>query len=124
MADGIRDTVNFFTGSVCEIRTLSAYMENNEISDDEIAGILAMDPEDEMVIFTDISSGSVTQKLYPHIKSENIFMISGVNLPIILSLVLADQEKLTHEIIDQLIIEAKDQLMQIKIKEDNGSDDE
>ncbi|WP_265459762.1 PTS sugar transporter subunit IIA [Enterococcus sp. HY326] len=124
MAEGIKDTVNFFTGSTYDISTLSAYMDNNELRADEINDFIPFSTDDELVVFTDIASGSVTQKFYPYLKQENIFLVSGINLPIVLSIVLATDQKLSYQKIDELIGEAKEQIVQIKLEETVNIDDE
>ena len=124
MAKGIKDTVDFFTGSAYDIRTLSAYIGSNDIEENELKSLLAKEADDEIVIFTDLASGSVTQKFYPYLENKGIFLISGINLPAVLSIVLCNEDRLTYDLIDQLLDEAKEQLVQVKLLTDMHVDDE
>lgn len=124
MAQGIYDTLIFFTGSDYDIRYLSAYLEDNEIDDRLIKEMIACEEDEQLIIFTDLYSGSVTQKFYPYVDQKRIFLISGINLPLILSVVLSSEEKFTSSLIDELIEDAKQQLIQVEPTERNNSEDE
>lgn len=113
MAAGMLDTLKFFTGSDKQISILEAYIEDNEISSEELSPFMELADEDELIILTDIASGSVTQKFYPLLRKENVFMVSGINLPLALSLVLSDKKKFETADIDCLVEEAKEQIQQI-----------
>jgi len=124
MAEGMYDTIKFFTGEGYDIRYLSAYLNDNEISGKLLDELTKIDETEQLIIFTDISSGSVTQKFYPFIDQEKIFLVSGINLPLILSVVLSTEKEFTGPILDQLVEDAKQQIIQIKPLEKISSDDE
>ena len=123
MAEGLFDTIQFFSGIHENIEILSAYINENEICDELIKKMMVKEDSDEIVIFTDISSGSVTQKFYPYL-GENVYMISGINLPVLLSLVLSSEKKLSVGYIDKLVSEAREQLKQIVIQKNEEDSDE
>lgn len=123
MADGMLDTLKFFAGDV-EIEALSAYVDENELTDSKISAYVNLSAEDELVIFTDLEAGSITQKLFPYLANENIYMITGVNMPLILSVVLAESKPLTHEMLDEIIAEASQQIKQIYFKREDTTEDE
>ncbi len=123
MAEGLVDTLHFFVGEH-NIQTLCAYVDSNELSNETIEHYTRLSDEDELVIFTDIASGSVTQKFYPYLKNENIYMISGVSMPLILSVILAENEKLSTNLLDELIEQAKNQMQQLTYKQHENKEDE
>lgn len=113
MSAGMLDTIKFFTGSNKQISILEAYLEDTEIHSDTISQYMEIADEDELIILTDIASGSVTQKFYPFLRKDNVFMVSGINLPLALSLVLSDKKKFEATDIDCLVEEAREQIQQI-----------
>lgn len=123
MAEGIVDTLKFFAGDI-EIQALSAYVDDNELKDEKILSYIKLAAEDELVIFTDLEAGSITQKFFPYLKNKNIYMVTGINMPLILSVVLAETETLSHEMLDRLISQAKDQMKQVYFESKNSMEDE
>ena len=113
MSAGMLDTLKFFTGYDKQISILEAYLDDTEIHSDAISQYMEIADEDELIILTDIASGSVTQKFYPLLRKDNVFMVSGINLPLALSLVLSDKKKFEAADIDRLVEEAREQIQQI-----------
>lgn len=126
LADGMKATLEFIAGSQKNCTALSAYVNNKPI-EDEIADMIKNVPaEDELVIFTDMLAGSVNQKFFPYQERPHTHIISGMNLPIVLAIVLSpDHDYLTEDRIRQLITEAREQLVYVNdIKAEVSDDDE
>ena len=62
MAEGLKDTLNFVSGGVQETVALAAYVDNRPVNEavDELMN--GFDPEDEVVVLTDLTAGSVNQQ--------------------------------------------------------------
>lgn len=120
MAKGLKDTLEFLAGKMNNLYIITAYVNNIDI-DKEIRDLIEKD--DEIYVLTDIMSGSVTQKFYRYM-SDNVHIISGINLPLALS--IAIQINTDNEIkIEQLIKEAKEQIVYVnKSSLDISNDDE
>ncbi|WP_100486726.1 PTS sugar transporter subunit IIA [Sporolactobacillus pectinivorans] len=126
LADGMKKTLEFISGPKKNCIALSAYVNNKPI-EDEIAEIIKKVPaEDELIIFTDMLAGSVNQKFFPYQERPHTHIISGMNLPIILAIVLSpENDYLTEDRVRQLITEARDQLVYVNdIKAEVSDDDE
>ncbi|AMV62180.1 putative PTS system, IIA component [Pediococcus damnosus] len=67
--------------------------------------------KDEIIVFTDIMSGSVNQSIFPYVKDKGVKLITGMSLPLLMAVSLYPQNRvLTDENIRKLISEAQEQI--------------
>jgi PTS system mannose-specific IIA component len=99
-AEGLADTLEFL-GNDAELNVICAYVDNTPLSEQVEKVFSAFDPEDEVLILTDILQGSVNQAFAPYM-GPHTFLIAGVNVALALELCLAP-EPLTEEGIEQTI---------------------
>lgn len=121
LAQGFKETLGFLTGLNEQIYTVCAYTDEDAGSLDSVVDNLLND-KDEFYILTDMAGGSVNQKFYSYI-SENIHVISGMNLPLAISIAL----QLANEYIDIdfLVKEARQQIVYLNQQNNEvGKEDE
>ncbi|MDV7757535.1 PTS sugar transporter subunit IIA [Liquorilactobacillus mali] len=126
LARGLADSLEFFTKKGIDVYQINAYMGDNNFPEDKVQEIMnSFTDDDEVVILTDIVSGSVTQKMYPYI-NERTFLISGVNMPLALSLLLYPSNTfLSVNKIHKLIKQAREQIVLVNdLNSANQNDDE
>lgn len=127
LAYGLKDTVDFLTGSTKTIYDINAYLDDETKDIDTVVAELfaSFDDEDEVVVLVDMMGGSVYQKFYPYM-SDKVHVICGMNLPMALSLVLApEDERLTSEKVEQVLMDCKNQLVYVnKMAASVDEDDE
>ncbi|MBV7391649.1 MULTISPECIES: PTS sugar transporter subunit IIA [Enterococcus] len=110
-AKGLESTLELFVPNQ-DITFLSAYVEDLPPIEQQLEDFFAnLDNEELVVVFTDLFGGSVNQKVLLGSEGKNIQIIAGFNLPIVLEIIL-NQEDLTTEKIQQLI-EASREALQI-----------
>lgn len=112
LATGMKDTIEYLIPSIGKIDVIAAYI-NNEPIEDEISKLLESYPVDEKVlIFTDLLGGSVNQTFIRYMSKRNLILVTGMNLPIIMTLLLSiESEDLSEDLIRKSIDEAKNQLL-------------
>lgn len=124
LAEGLKDTLEFLT-ACRDIRDINAYVDDRDL-DDQIQEVFSsFDPEDEVLIMTDMLGGSVNQHFCPYM-SEKRHLICGINLPCALSLVLIPGDMpLTREGIRQIIEDSRSHLIYVNEYEtaDNQKDE-
>lgn len=99
-------------GSTENLYTIQAYTEGNKTIKDELDEILLkISEEDELIIFTDLAGGSITNQVLQTAFKKNIYIVAGVNLPLLLDIVLSDPETTINEAIETGISNAKDQIV-------------
>ena len=90
LANGLKDTLNFLT-SMDGIIDISAYMDDTDLPTQIKELFDSFEPEDEVVMMTDMLGGSVNQQFCPYV-NDHRHLICGINLPCALSLVLQPQD--------------------------------
>lgn len=125
MATGIKDTLNYITGERNNVSALSAYLTNTPIQEEIEALLKGVDQEDEVVVFTDLLGGSVNQSFAKYTARPHFHVITGINLPIVLTIALKpDDTYLTAEQIRSSLDEAKEQLIYVNDFITNRPEDE
>lgn len=126
LAKGLADSLDFFSNKGNEIIAINVYVDNNNFPTEKVDSLFkTFTNEDEVIIMTDILSGSVTQRMASYM-NDKVFLIAGINLPLALSLILFPiNEKLTSKAIEQLIEESKQQIVLVNNNQAiNNSEDE
>jgi fructoselysine and glucoselysine-specific PTS system IIA component len=99
-------------GSIDNVFLIQAYVEENVPVEKEIKEILnQVGDHDEFIIFCDILGGSVTNQMLQHALKPNVYIVSGFNLPLLIDVLLADTDRPLDEIIEEAIINAKEQMV-------------
>ncbi|MGP7819675.1 PTS sugar transporter subunit IIA [Niallia sp. 01092] len=114
MAEGVKDTLNYITGDHGNVHALSAYLNNTPIQEEIEELLKDVKGEDEVLVFTDLLGGSVNQAFFPYTARPHFHVITGINLPVIMSLILEpDNDYLTVDQIRFALNEAKEQLVYV-----------
>ena len=115
MAHGLKDTVDFLTNQANKIYDINAYVEEEKKDIDVVVKELfaSFDPDDEVIVLTDLMGGSVYQKFFPYM-NDHVHVICGMNLPLAMSFLLASEDQtLTQESVDAIIEECKKQIVYV-----------
>lgn len=109
-ADGIKDSLEMVVGKNKNISTLCAYTEDvPDLKADVQKFFSTLNSKDEVIVITDISKGSVNNEFISYLQDQRLHLISGLNLPLLISLILESPNiSDTEELIRTAILEAKD----------------
>lgn len=108
LSEGILSALDMIVGRQKPISAYCAYVEDHVFFKDELEKEIAGYPlTDEILIFTDLYGGSVNNELLPFINLPNVYLISGVNLIVIISMLIASEEEPIEEMIERTIREAQ-----------------
>ena len=114
LASGIRSSLEIIIGSLENVFIIEAYIGENKSLEEEIALVLLqINSEDDLIVFTDLMGGSVTNQILQYALKKNVYIISGFNLPLLLDILLADPATPVNEVIETGIKTAKDQIVYI-----------
>jgi mannose/fructose-specific phosphotransferase system component IIA len=112
MAEGMAQSIEMVLGKREDITCLCAYVDDKSLSELIDPVMETYDVSDEIVIFTDISHGSVNQFFTKYLKSSNYHIITGINLALVLSIMLLPTiYRLDSEMILNEIEFAREQIM-------------
>lgn len=114
-ASGIKTSLELIAGPCGQVYTLDAYLEGGKTIEDELDDLInSMDESDELVVLTDLAGGSVTNRILVKTPQPAVHLVAGVNLPLLLDVVLADEQTPLSEIIEPAIARAKEQILDVK----------
>lgn len=113
-AGGIRSSLEMIIGRQEHVHLIQAYVEENKGLEGELGAVLSgLSDDDELVIFTDLLGGSVTNQVLRHALKENVHIVSGFNLPLLVDVLMADPGEPVKEVIANAIQAAKDQMVYV-----------
>lgn len=123
LAQGMMSSLEMIAGKQPHVTAICAYMQD---SPDVTKSLLSManllEEGDEMVIVTDLLGGSVNNEAAQLRTIPNVFIVSGMNLGLVLSLALSDEGD-TAAVIRESIEGARRQLVWMDPL-DNEADEE
>lgn len=112
LAFGLKDTLQFLT-SRDNITDISAYVDDTRLEDQVGRVMRSFGAEDEIVILTDMLGGSVNQYFCSYM-GERCHLISGINLPCALSLILQPEDiPFTRDTIHRIVEESRTHLVYV-----------
>lgn len=109
-ASGIKDTIELLTGSVKSIKTIDAYIDDTNVMEEIISFVQSVSAEDQGVILTDIRFGSVNQTVINILSPfpENMFVVTGFNLPLLLEVCLYEEEITSNKIREMIEVSRRE----------------
>lgn len=126
LADGLKDSLAFVSGGEQETIALSAYVDNQPI-DDAVKNLMdGFAPEDEVIILTDMTSGSVNQKFFPYVSRPHTHLVSGMNLPLAFTLAMEDTDDyISAERMREIVEESRAEMKYVNdLASEEDEDDE
>jgi mannose/fructose-specific phosphotransferase system component IIA len=122
-ARGIKSSLDLIIGETDNIFLVQAYVDGNTSIEEDLGKVLEnIGPQDELVVFTDLLGGSITNQVLRYALKENVHIVSGVNLPLLIDIVLADSATPAEEVIESALTNAREQLVYVNklITANNG----
>ena len=114
MASGIRYTAELIVGKMAELTTIDAYVTPEDNVEKKFEEYFAQHENDRIFVFTDLMGGSVNQKLLGYSQKENVTLITGTNLPVLMQVMMADDD-VTEEEIQEFIDDAREELQVVDL---------
>lgn len=117
LAKGILSSVELILGRQANVETLCAYINEDFNLSLEVNRLLdSYSVEDEVIVLTDIFGGSVNNEFIQQIGAgkKNIHLISGVNLPLVIDLIVTLDENKEEDLAIQIDSIIKNSITNIK----------
>jgi fructoselysine and glucoselysine-specific PTS system IIA component len=113
-AKGVKSSLDIIIGQTENIFLIQAYVEENKPIEDEVNAVLEqVSDDDELIVFTDLMGGSITNQVVRIALKNNVHIVSGFNLPLLLDVLLADAETPAVEVIESAMQNAKEQIVYV-----------
>ena len=121
---GIYDSVKIILGEQSNVRLLTAYVEPGVDVKDQVNELLSTIPEDdEVIVCSDVFGGSVNNEFMKHLNRKNLHLVTGMNLPLLMTMFLSQEEDVS-KMIRQCVSEAKEGLIYCNDQVENVDDEE
>ena len=110
-ARGIKSSLEIIIGQTDNLFLIEAYVEGNKGIEPEMEAILEnIGEDDELIVFTDLLGGSITNQVLRSTQNRNVHVISGFNLALLIEVLMAGTDIPAPEIIESAIANAKEQI--------------
>lgn len=125
MADGLKDTLEFISGGIQETIALSAYVDNRPAEDAVEELMNGFAEEEEVIVLTDLTSGSVNQQFFKYRSRPHTHIVSGMNLPLAFQIAMEPKgEYITTERMREIVEESRQELRYINEIADDGDEED
>ena len=115
-ADGIKNAMELVTGEQNSVSTLCAYTNDMTEVETPIKEIIdALCDDEELIVTTDIFGGSVNNEFMKYLSKSNIYLIAGVNLPLLFELIMNLESENTVQMIETAVKNARKQLQYLSL---------
>lgn len=119
----MKSSVEMVVGAQEHLMTISAYVDGCNDPAQELKQLVdSLEEGDELVILTDVLGGSVNNEASQFVNEPGVFVVTGMNLPLVLTLMI-DNATPAQQLIDATVAEAREQLVQIKPVESKSEED-
>lgn len=122
-SSGIKSSLDIIIGKMENVFIIDAYVDGNKSIEDELNAILVnVQADDELLVFSDLMGGSITNQILRYGLRENVHVVSGMNLPLLIDIMLADADTPVKEVIENAISIAREQVVYVNTEINKGKD--
>lgn len=110
-AEGIYNSLKIIMGDQNNVATLCAYVDGKSDLKNQVSSIInALSEEDNLIVLTDLFGGSVNNEFMNYINGNNIHLIAGVSLPLLIELISRQEEEEIEKLIGEALANTKDSI--------------
>lgn len=124
MASGIKKSLEILLGQADMVEIFDAYVDCANVEDELRKRIDAVPADDCLVMMSDIPGGSVNQIMMRYLDRANTFLVTGVNLALVVGLTAAYTDSITAEQIQEVIRQSRDMMFLVELDENDAAADE
>ena len=111
--EGLKSSMDVICGSSDNIDTVSMNtVETIDSMSEKVENLLnSYDEKDLIIILTDIAVGTTTKCIFPLFEKRKIYLVSGVNLPMLLSVSLTEFESDPKRQLREIISDSRETML-------------
>src|ERR1700733_10758141 len=114
LATGVKSTLDIIIGQTENVCLIEAYVKENKGIESDLAALLkTLARNDELIIFTDLLGGSITNQAVRFTQGRNVHIVSGFNLALLIEILMAETSTPAEEVIETAIQNAKEQIVYV-----------
>jgi len=114
LATGVKSTLDIIIGHTENVFLIEAYVKENKGIEHDLAALLkTLARNEELIIFTDLLGGSITNQAVRFTQGRNVHIVSGFNLALLIEVLMADTSTPAEEVIESAIQNSKEQIVYV-----------
>lgn len=123
--EGIKNSVEIIMGKQENLYVINAYTGDTPFEEELNSFMETVDlDKDKLIIISDIFGGSVNQKTLSNMDMEKVKLISGLNLPILLEILMLQEEDVTDEKLRSIVEETRKHIIFVNDALEEESEDD
>lgn len=126
MASGMKMSLDILLGHSENVSVYDAYVDDTNITEEFDKFFASVSDDDQVIMLADMLGGSVSNMMYTRLTRPNTFLVSGVNLALVLELVaMSACGDFTKESLETTIANSRDalKLVELDTSEENTEED-
>jgi len=114
LATGVKSTLDIIIGQTENVFLIEAYVKENKGIESDLSALLKkLGKNEELIIFTDLLGGSITNQAVRFTHGRNVHIISGFNLALLIEVLMAETSTPAEEVIETAVQNAKEQIVYV-----------
>lgn len=123
-SQGLYEAIKIIMGEQENVHIITAYVEDGFDLKQQIQKTIDSIPEDdEIITCTDIFGGSVNNEMMKYIRREKFYLLTGINLPILINIFLSKDENF-DVLMEQIFSEELQGIVYCNRKKDKSVEEE
>lgn len=127
MAKGLKQTVELIMGKQSNLHAIAAYDDEQESLKKQIVDQITSNSNEKYLFLTDIIGGSVNTTIAQMIDDkENMFLVTGMNLPLVLTVLTAKMDNCSSDQVanklEEFCEEARKELKVVRVAAQEAED--
>lgn len=122
-ASGIKSSLDILLGNSENVTVFDAYINESTVQDKLDEFYETVNPEDQVLLLSDLYGGSVNQVMYLYLEKSNTMLVAGVNLTLVLELAVR-QEHISESELNELIEQSRSMLRLVKLDLSTNNNEE
>ncbi|WP_282710192.1 PTS sugar transporter subunit IIA [Lancefieldella sp. Marseille-Q7238] len=104
-AKGLYESVKLLMGERADVHVLNAFVDgHDDVEKEALALVDAFSNDTDVVVLTDLMGGSINNEFTKLMLSrKNVYVVTNINLPLVLTLFLSDETENTVDLLRQLV---------------------
>ena len=113
-SSGIKSSLDMIIGETNNVHLINGYVSGNKSIEEDLFAILQQVREDdELIVFSDLTGGSITNQVLRLTQGKNVHVVSGFNLALVIEVLMADSSEPAAALIESAITNAKEQIVYV-----------
>ena len=113
-SSGMKSSLDFIVGETKNVYIIDAYVDSNKSIEDELHIIVQdLRDDDELIVMSDLMGGSITNQVLRFALKQNVHVVSGISLGLVIEIVMGDETIAAAEVIENAITNAREQMVYV-----------